>query len=166
MVYMNKKILKLSWLFLGSLGWIFLIIILYSKPFQKKDILSADMTYNYVKSVVWYHSRGKLQELKGILITSDLSRKSEVKLKIENMLKHRTSAYIREFNRLNSPINSVGNVYAELFDFTPFLDEIFSVVFNDKLDVNQKISDVTDIMEMHQTKANNALLSQMNKKEL
>ena len=160
-----KKVLKLSWLLLGSLGWVALIITMYISPFKEKDILSADMTYNYVKSVVWYHSRGKLQELKGILTLVDLSRKNEVKLKIENMLKHRTSAYIREFNRLNSPINSVGDTYAELFDFTPFLDEIFDVVFNEKLDINQKISDVTDIMEMHQTKANSALLLKMNEKE-
>lgn len=143
----------------GLLGWTFALL----KP-DRADVLSPSMTYNYVKSVVWYHSRGKLKELESIILNDDLSDQKAIKRKVKNMLKHRTSVYIREFNALSAPIEKVGNKYEELFAFQPFLNEVYEVIFSKK-DPHLKLSLIGDIMESYQTKANNELLEFMNKKE-
>ncbi|WP_104025164.1 hypothetical protein [Vibrio hyugaensis] len=156
---MKLKILFLSFLAFGLAGWGVAI----TKP-DKLDHLSSSMTYNYVKSVVWYHSRGKLKELEGIILNEDLNDEEAIKRKIRNMLKHRTSVYLREFNSLDAPIQNVGNHYEEMFKFTPFLNDVYEVVFSDK-DVHLKLSLIADIMEAYQTKANKQLLDLMNNKE-
>ncbi|MHA2734619.1 hypothetical protein [Vibrio campbellii] len=156
---MKLKILFLSFLAFGLAGWGVAII----KP-DKLDHLSSFMTYNYVKSVVWYHSRGKLKELESIILNDDLSDEEAIKRKIQNMLKHRTSVYLREFNSLDAPIQNVGNHYEEMFEFAPFLNDVYEVVFSNK-DVHLKLSLIADIMEAYQTRANNQLLDLMNNKE-
>ncbi len=157
-IFMKLKLLFLFFLAFGLAGW----GVALTKP-NKLDQLSPSMTYNYVKSVVWYHSRGKLKELESILLSEGLDDEVAIKRKIKNMLKHRTSVYLREFNSLNAPIDKVGNHYNEIFNFTPFLDDIYTVVFSNK-DVHHKLSLVADIMESYQTKANDQLLDLMNNK--
>ncbi|OCH65461.1 hypothetical protein A6E00_13410 [Vibrio diabolicus] len=156
---MKLKLLFLFFLAFGLAGW----IAAFNKP-DKQDHLSSFMTYNYVKSVVWYHSRGKLKELEGIILNEDLSDEEAIKRKIKNMLKHRTSVYLREFNSLDAPIQNIGNHYEEMFEFTPFLNDVYEVVFSDK-NVHIKLSLIADIMEAYQTKANNQLLELMSNKE-
>lgn len=156
---MKLNLLFLFFLTFGLAGW----GVALTKP-ENLDHLSSSMTYNYVKSVVWYHSRGKLKELESIILNDDLSDKEAIKRKIKNMLKHRTSVYLREFNSLDAPIQNVGNHYEEIFEFTPFLDDVYGVVFSHK-DVHLKLSFIADIMEAYQTKANNQLLEIMNNKE-
>lgn len=156
---MKLKLLFLSFLAFGLGGW----GVALTKP-DKLDHLSSFMTYNYVKSVVWYHSRGKLKELESIILNDDLSDEEAIKRKIQNMLKHRTSVYLREFNSLDAPVQNVGNQYEEMFEFAPFLNDVYEVVFSDK-DVHLKLSLIADIMEAYQTKANNQLLDLMNNKE-
>lgn len=156
---MKLRLLFLSFLIFGFTGWGVAI----TKP-DKLDHLSSFMTYNYVKSVVWYHSRGKLKELESIILNEDLSDEEAIKRKIKNMLKHRTSFYLREFNSLDAPIQNVGNRYEEMFEFESFLNDVYEVVFSDK-DVHLKLSLIADIMEAYQTNANNQLLDLMNKKE-
>ncbi|MCR9941890.1 hypothetical protein [Vibrio owensii] len=156
---MKLKILFLSFLAFGLAGWGVAI----TKP-DKLDHLSSSMTYNYVKSVVWYHSRGKLKELESIILNDDLNDEEAIKRKIQNMLKHRTSVYLREFNSLDAPIQNVGNHYEEMFEFAPFLNDVYEVVFSNK-DVHLKLSLIADIMEAYQTRANNQLLDLMNNKE-
>ncbi|HFI9399142.1 TPA: hypothetical protein ACGSTT_004628 [Vibrio parahaemolyticus] len=96
---MKLKVLFSTLFIIGSLGW----YMAFSKPLTL-DHLSSSMTYNYVRSVVWYHSRGKIKELESILMNDDLSDQMAIKLKINNMLQHRTSVYLREFNTLDAPI--------------------------------------------------------------
>ncbi len=158
----NWKIKTIFLLFLifGFGGWLVAI----TKP-DKLDKLSPFMTYNYVKSVVWYHSRGKLKELEGIILYEDLDDQEAIKRKIKNMLKHRTSVYLREFNSLDAPISGVGNHYETMFEFEPFLNDVYSVTFSDR-EVHRKINLIADIMEAYQTKANNQLLERMNNKEI
>lgn len=156
---MKLKLLFLFFLVFGLAGWIAAL----NKP-DKLDKLSSFMTYNYVKSVVWYHSRGKLKELESIILNDDLSDEEAIKRKIKNMLKHRTSVYLREFNLLNGPIRNIGNNYEEIFEFTPFLNDVYEVVFSDK-NIHLKLSLIADIMEAYQTKANNKLLELMNNKD-
>lgn len=151
-----KKAWYILFLFFGLLGWIFAL----TKP-DRADVLSPSMTYNYVRSVVWYHSRGKLKELESIILNDDLSDQKAIKRKVKNMLKHRTSVYIREFNNLSAPIENVGNQYQALFEFQPFLNDVYEVIFSKK-DPHLKLSLIADIMESHQTKANNQLLEIMN----
>lgn len=155
----TRKFWYVLFVFFGLFGWVLALL----KP-VKVDVLSPSMTYNYVKSVVWYHSRGKLKELEGIILNDDLSDQKAIKRKIKNMLKHRTSVYIREFNTLSAPIENVGNKYEELFAFQLFLNDVYEVVFSSK-DPHLKLSLTADIMESYQTKANNELLEFMNNKE-
>jgi hypothetical protein len=143
-----------------------IILILLANPQEKeKDNLSAGLAYIHIKSVVWYHSKGKLDAIYGILLNDDLENKSRVESKIENLLRHRTSVYITEFNHLKTPILMAGNYYASVFDFSSFLDAIFNVVFDDKLSEDQKIMDVTNVMERYQNDANDLILKKMKNAE-
>ncbi|MCG9702462.1 hypothetical protein L1D19_20550 [Vibrio natriegens] len=152
---MKLKVLFSTLFITGLLGW----YMAFSRPLAL-DHLSSSMTYNYVRSVVWYHSRGKIKELESILMNDDLSDKMAIKLKINNMLQHRTSVYLREFNALDAPIPKVGDHYEELFEFDNFLEEIYGVVFS-KREIHSKLSLITDIMESYQSKANDQLLDLM-----
>ncbi|MGR5096827.1 hypothetical protein [Vibrio mediterranei] len=156
---MKLKLLFTLFFIVGALGWYMAL----TKPSQY-DHLSPSMTYNYVKSVVWYHSRGKLKELESILLTGNLADEHAIKRSIKNMLKHRTSVYLREFNSLDTPIERVGDVYESIFEFTPFLEEVYDVVFSPK-DIHMKLNHIADIMESYQTKANKELLDLMNNSE-
>ena len=142
--------------------WLFVLLVIFSmsgwgayiytanqKSAQRYDVLSSDMTVRYVRSIVWYHSRGKLVELKALMNDKSLSD-DDLKLKIENMLRHRTSVYIDEFNHLNSPVNQLGNWYADHFDFDDFLKDIDNEVVKRKISVETRIDRCTDIMEMYQ----------------
>lgn len=128
------------------------------------DILSPDLTVSYAKSMVWYHSRGKLQEIRSILMTDNLKQVEKIKTRITNMLQHRTSAYIREFNALNSPIKNLGNWYQDNFDFHHFLDEVFVIIFDERLGVEDKIRDISDCMEKYQNKTTLLLIDELKKR--
>lgn len=77
------------------------------------------------------------------------------------MLKHRTSAYVRDFNSLNTPIKNLGDWYTKNFDFDSFLNSVFSLVFNKKLSVDEKIRDITDVMEEYQNTTTQKLLNKL-----
>lgn len=149
----------------GISGWYFYESEINRPPLVKEvDVLSADMTINYVRAMVWYHSRGKLQELRSILLNDDLSKHEFIKIRIKNMLMHRSSSYIREFNRLKTPLPGLGSWYQQNFDFDSFLTEVYKVVFDEKLTDDDKIRNVTDIMEEYQNLTNIKLIDRLNKK--
>ncbi len=148
MTHLKNSIL-IAYALFGLLGWYSFLYKTETKV-ETNNYLSTTLTETYVKSVVWYHSRGKLQELRMVMLTDNLSDHEVIKRRIENLLKHRSSAYIREFNQLDTPIPNLGDWYVEHFDFDSFLDEIFSVVFDENLTVGVKIRDITDIMEKYQ----------------
>lgn len=54
----------------GSLGWVNYYS-QHKKDTTSYDNLSPQLTVSYVRSVVWYHSRGKLQELRSILLNDN-----------------------------------------------------------------------------------------------
>ena len=145
---------------LGAIGW---YSYFYNQATQKPvyDHFSPSHTLAFVKSVVWYHSRGKLQELRSILLTDDLSNEERIKTRIENMLKHRTSAYIRQFNELDTPVNNLGDWYASHFDFENFLKNVFIVVFEESTPVDTKVRDIADIMEQYQNETSQKLIDQL-----
>jgi hypothetical protein len=149
---------------LGIVGWMLACYVYYTKE-NAQDNFSANHTYNYVRAMVWYHSRGKLEELKSILQTENLKDIEATKLKIRNMLQHRTSAYIRDFNYLKAPIPMIGNVYGNIFDFDGFLEAVYEVAFDDTKTVDGKINRVADIMEEYQIDASNKLLTLMKKEK-
>ncbi|WP_016858199.1 hypothetical protein [Candidatus Williamhamiltonella defendens] len=136
---------------------------LHNVKVTKLDQLSPKMTASYIQSIVWYHSRGKLQELRSILLTDDLNEIKQIKIRITNMLEHRTSSYIRYFNSLDTPIKNIGNWYQSNFDFENFLNSVFEVVFTPALSVDEKIRNISDIMEKYQNITNQKLLIELNK---
>lgn len=79
------------------------------------------------------------------------------------MLEHRTSSYIRYFNSLDTPIKNIGNWYQSNFDFENFLNSVFEVVFTPALSVDEKIRNISDIMEKYQNITNQKLLIELNK---
>lgn len=127
------------------------------------DNISSDMTINYVKAMVWYHSRGKLQELRSILLNDDLKQRSRIEVRIKNMLMHRTSAYIREFNTLGAPVKNLGDWYRHNFNFDDFLKDIYEIIFDEKLNVDEKIRNVTDVMEEYQNITSSKLIEVLTK---
>lgn len=135
----------------------------HSKNTVVMDHISPDMTINYVRAMVWYHSRGKLQELRSILLTDDLKQKERIEIRIKNMLQHRSSAYIREFNSLSTPIKNLGNWYQDNFDFNKFLQDVYSIVFDNGLNVDEKIRNIADVMEEYQNISNRKLIDKLTK---
>nr|WP_159465179.1 hypothetical protein [Scandinavium goeteborgense] len=125
------------------------------------DNISPDMTINYVRAMVWYHSRGKLQELRSILMNDDLKQKERIEIRIKNMLQHRSSAYIREFNSLHAPVKNLGNWYQDNFDFNNFLQDVYLIVFEEKLNVDEKIRNITDVMEEYQNITSRKLIEKL-----
>lgn len=156
-----KYILLAFYGVLGVIGWSGYI---YEKSNVNYtyDNFSSSHTVSYVRSVVWYHSRGKLQELRAILLNDDMTDKKLIQTRIENMLKHRTSAYIREFNGLTTPLPNLGDWYSSNFDFANFLDDVFLVVFKDSIPVDTKIRNVADVMEQYQNQTTVKLINQLN----
>lgn len=149
---------------IGLFGWYqYTDLTLHNVKVTKLDQLSPKMTASYIQSIVWYHSRGKLQELRSILLTDDLNKKNQIKIRITNMLEHRTSSYIRYFNSLDTPIKNIGNWYQSNFDFENFLNSVFEVVFTPALSVDEKIRNISDIMEKYQNITNQKLLVELNK---
>ncbi|WP_254711494.1 hypothetical protein [Pantoea cypripedii] len=131
------------------------------QPVTINNTLSPDMTINYVRAMVWYHSRGKLQELRSILMADDLTQKERIEIRIKNMLQHRSSAYVREFNSLNTPVRNLGNWYQDNFDFNDFLQDVYAIVFDEKLNVDEKIRNITDVMEEYQNIASRKLIDKL-----
>ncbi|EFL91184.1 hypothetical protein REG_1888 [Candidatus Regiella insecticola LSR1] len=149
---------------IGLVGWYkYTELVAHPVTVVTVDKFSSEMTVAYIRAMVWYHSRGKLQELRSILLTDNLANKKQIKIRITNMLKHRTSAYIRDFNSLDTPIENIGNWYQNNFDFDNFLSAVFDEVFNNKLSVEEKIRSVSDVMEAYQNLTTQKLLINLNK---
>ncbi len=148
---------------IGILGWYNYLSNVYVKSELKANYLSSNLVSSYVRATVWYHSRGKLQEMRSVLLTEDLVNDKKIKTRITNMLKHRTSAYIRDFNSLDTPIKDLGTWYESHFEFQPFLDEVFDIVFNEELYVEEKVRDIADIMEKYQGDTNQMLEKELRK---
>lgn len=149
----------------GMAGWYQYAVLSEQRVYTKRyDQLSPELTVSYVRAIVWYHSRGKLQELRSILMEEDLTQQERVKIRIINMLKHRTSAYIRELNTLDTPVNNLGNWYQDNFDFDNFLNAVFEVVFNKNYSVDEKVKYVTDVMEEYQNMTTQKLITTMKEK--
>lgn len=144
----------------GSLGW-FNYYSQHKKAAISHDNLSPQLTVSYVRSVVLYHSRGKLQELRSILLNDNLPNEKQIKTRITNILKHRSIDYIRDFNSITTPISALGDWYQNNFDFDSFLSEIFGMVFNKSLLVNEKLRDVSDVMEKYQNDTNAKLMEKL-----
>lgn len=162
-LYVNwlKYILLTAYLIVGITGWYKYAVLSENRQQQQYDILSPELTISYVRSIVWYHSRGKLQELKSIIKNDNLDDVMRVKTRITNMLQHRTAVYIRDMNSLHAPINNLGSWYQDNFDFDKFLDEVFDVVFNSEYNVDEKINFITDVMEKYQNMTTQKLISIM-----
>lgn len=149
--------------FIGVMGWYQYDSLFRQINTVSVDRLSSDMTINYVRAMVWYHSREKLQELHSILLNDDLKQRERIEIRIKNMLMHRASAYIREFNTLNAPVDNLGNWYQANFDFNNFLKDVCDVVFDAGLNVDEKIRNVTDIMEEYQNITSRKLIEKLAK---
>ncbi|MEZ8082822.1 hypothetical protein [Enterovibrio norvegicus] len=147
-------------LILSVFGWGTAGHLMLSEKKQQYDNLSAHMTFNYVKTTVWYHSRGKLIELRGML-NGEETDDVVIKRRVRNMLMHRTSVYIREFNRMKTPVPNLGDVYESLFDFESFLVDVYQVALDTDISVDRRINIITDIMEAYQNKAADELLTKM-----
>jgi hypothetical protein len=156
-----RNVLLAVYCVVGVAGWYKYSVLSDQKQQQQYDQLSPDLTVSYVRAIVWYHSRGKLQELRSIIKDDNLDDETRVKTRITNMLQHRTSVYIREMNSLHAPINNLGSWYQENFDFDSFLDDVFDTIFNKKYSVDEKINFITDIMEKYQNMTTQKLISVM-----
>lgn len=156
----RTSITNVAFVIFGFTGWLISSWLVTSIEPARLDKLSVDLTYNYVSATVWFHSRGKLRELETIL-REDYTDKRELERRITNMLKHRTSNYLREFNNLDAPIHHLGNEYEQLFEFDDFLGAVFDIVNRSDLSVDDKIARVADVMEFYQSRANNALRNKM-----
>ena len=173
----NKRYFSIIFLFLliafSLLGW-FLYLNLKYNASDRYSSLDQHITTTLVKSVVWYHSRGKLEELRAIFMDPHYILDVDgTKMKIKNMLKHRTAIYIREFNRYQCPIDNLGNWYQDNFNFDQFLEDVFEVVFDSTLYTKEtdehiiielKIKKIRDIMEKYQNETSELLYEKMHKK--
>lgn len=148
----------------GVTGWYQYDALLQREIINKNaQALSVNMTIDYVRSTVWFHSRGALQELRSILISDDLSKRERIETRIKNMLTQRSFIYIHDFNNLKTPIVDLGNWYRSNFDFDSFLEDIYQVVFDKDSTIDQKINNATDVMEEHQNIINRELFDSLNK---
>ncbi|MGT3339584.1 hypothetical protein ACVSUB_21310 [Yersinia enterocolitica] len=164
MLKLARVIVLVLYGLLGMSGWYHYDSLLkMSTVYQGGGILSSDMTINYVRSMVWYHSRGKLQEIRSILLNDDLTKRVRIEIRIKNMLMHRSSAYIREFNSLKTPVNELGSWYQNNFAFDDFLHDVYEVVFDQSLTVDDKVRNITDIMEIYQNVTNSKLTDNLMK---
>jgi hypothetical protein len=170
----SKKWIKIficiSILFVALAGWYKYLSINHTiissvAADYKTEYFSSETTLTMVSALVWYHSRGKLHEIRGILLdSSPLKNVNATKLKIENMLRHRSGIYIRQLNQYHTPITNLGRWYDENFDFKNFIKDVYTIVFRDidskqnKLyQIEMKIQEIRDIMEKYQNLTNDKL---------
>ncbi len=161
--------------FSSILGWSLSLILLTSSSNNvlHTDHLSSEMSYNYARYTVWFHSEGKIRELRAILSQHDVNDTKEVakiKMLIESMLLRRTEVYAQELNKLDSPIDSLGNYYLTIFQFEQFLNEVLEISLARDKDLDGKMISIYETMFVYQTEANtllkHALLDAENNKGL
>ena len=128
---------------------------------KKVDLLPDDLTVNHVRSIVWYHSRGKLRYIESVLIENDIhTRKDEITRKIKNALEERSTVYIDYLNSIDCNIKRLGTFYCDVFEFDPFFKELMSVVLkpyrseDHTKEIAVKLKDIAEIMYEYQEKAN------------
>lgn len=93
----HKSLAKVMLGLSAILGWTLCLVLLTtsSNSVVYKDQLSPEMAYNYTRNTVWFHSEGKVRELRSILSQHDVRDSSEVgKIKslIKSMLIRRTES--------------------------------------------------------------------------
>lgn len=123
--------------------------------------LNNDLVLNIVRSVVWYHSRGKLRHIEAILIENNIdTRKEEIIRKVRNSLEERTMVYLEYFNTLNTNIKRLGTFYGDSFEMEEFFQEVMKVVFRPytqekhEIEIAIKLKDISEIMFYYQENAN------------
>jgi len=126
--------------------------------------LDNDLVLNLVRATVWYHSKGKLRTIEGILIENNIeTRKDEITRRVRNCLEERTQIYLDYFNTLDTRLTRLGDVYGKLFEMEPFFKEVMEVVLrpynsdNHNNEIAVKIKDVGEVMTEWQEKANKKL---------
>ncbi|MEZ9922271.1 hypothetical protein AB4342_19350, partial [Vibrio breoganii] len=69
------KITKYALGISALLGWGLALVLLSSstKDTVYKDQLSPEISYNYTRNTVWFHSEGKIRELRSILSQHDIN---------------------------------------------------------------------------------------------
>lgn len=132
--------------------------------------LNNDLVMNLVRSVVWYHSRGKIRTIEQILIENNIeTRKDEIARKVRNSLEERTLVYLDYFNTLNTNIKRLGTFYGDSFEMEDFLKEVMKVVFRpytqDKheIEIAIKLNDISEIMFFYQQQANDKVEEELNR---
>lgn len=155
----HARLVKYALGFSAILGWALSLVLLTSSSSKvlHTDHLSPVLAYNHVRYTVWFHSEGKVRELRSILSQHDINNKKEaekVKMIIEAMLVRRTDVYAQELNKLNTPIDSVGNHYLTLFRFEPFLHDVIEICLAKDRDLDSKMIEVYEVMFVYQTEAN------------
>lgn len=123
--------------------------------------LNNDLVMNLVRSVVWYHSRGKLRHIEAILIENNIdTRKDEITRKVRNSLEERTLVYLEYLNTLNTSIKRLWTFYWECFEMDDFFKEIMKIVLRPytqekhEIEIAIKLKDISEVMFFYQEKAN------------
>ncbi|MGF1698741.1 hypothetical protein L4D09_00180 [Photobacterium makurazakiensis] len=158
----QARIIKYALGFSAVLGWALSLVLLTSSSTNvlHTDHLSPELSYNHARYTVWFHSEGKIRELRSILSQHDIHNSKEVaKIKslIESMLIRRTEVYAQELNKLHTPLESLGNYYLTVFQFEPFLDEVIDICLSEGQDLDSKMISVYETMFVYQTEANTLL---------
>lgn len=126
--------------------------------------------YKLVSGMVSESSRGKLSQIKGILLANHIKgREEEIKMKIRNLLEERTMVYIEYFNNeVKCEIERLGDFYSEAFDTEHFFAQVMDVVYQER-DEDRRIEQVavaidhiSNIMVSYQREANNKVLQKAN----
>lgn len=170
----RTRMIKYALGFSSVLGWaLSLVLLSSSSSIPDTDHLSPELAYNHARYTVWFHSEGKIRELRSILSQHDIYDPKEVtkiKTLIESMLIRRSEVYAQELNMLDTPIDSLGNYYLTVFQFEPFLGEVIEICLSKEQGLDSKMISVYEIMFVYQTEANThikqALLDAENNKGL
>ncbi|WP_133150960.1 hypothetical protein [Vibrio breoganii] len=166
----KHKIIKYALGISATLGWsLALLLLLSSTPRETvtQGQLSSEISYNYTRNTVWFHSEGKIRELRSIISQHDINNPQEVhkiKALIKSMLMRRTDVYTQELNSLNTPIDHIGNFYLQAFDFENFLEEVIEVSLAKDKSLDSKMIAVYEIMFVYQMEANEALKNALSKR--
>lgn len=158
-----ENTLKYSLIFLGVAGWGVVFLLLsssFDSAYRSNNYLSPDLAYNHTRYTVWYHSEGKIRELRSILMQHDVSSdrdKAVLRQVIESMLIKRTDVYANELNQLRTPIDHIGNYYLTVFKFDEFLDSVMQISLDESHNIDEKMIAVTEVMFVYQTEANKIL---------
>lgn len=168
-VEVPSRHLSIAKYFLGLsavLGWTLSLVLIVQSPIttEYRQTLSPELTYNYVRNAIWFHSEGKVRELRAILSQHNVNDAGEVvKIKslIRSMLLRRTEVYTQELNQLNTPIVNVGDAYIDVFNFDDFLAEVLMISLNKAKSIDTKMIEVYEVMFVYQTEANNKLKSRL-----